>query len=252
MPLIKFLGTGGGRNVTPFQTRRTGGILIKDILIDPGPGSVLTMKEWGIDVRKIKTLLVSHAHPDHITDAPVVIEGMTYGTKRKRGILLASETAINGLEGYRPISAYHLSLLEEWKLARPGDVYKGITVIRAVHTDPSTVGFVVEVNGRIITYYSDTGYWEGMERFARDIVIFNLETTFPSPTHTHPGVVRRVLEASSPKKIFITHFGWSILEYGPGKIARELEKEFGVEVVAAEDGMEWSGDLFDFIQGKQK
>lgn len=252
MPLIKFLGTGGGRNVTPFQLRRTGGILIKDILIDPGPGSVLTMKEWDIDVRKIKILLVSHAHPDHISDAPVVIEGMTYGTKRKRGMLLASETAINGLEGYKPISTYHLSLLGEWKLIRPGDIYKGIIVIRAVHTDPSTVGFVIKVSGRIITYYSDTGYWEGMEKYARDVVIFNLETTFPSRTHTNPAVVRKVLEASSPKKVFITHFGWTILRYGPERLAKELEREFGVEVIAAVDGMEWSGDLFDFMQETQK
>ena len=252
MPLIKFLGTGGGRNVTPFQLRRTGGILIRDILIDPGPGSVLTMKEWGIDVRKIRLLLVSHAHPDHISDAPVVIEGMTYGTKRKRGTLIASETAINGLEGYRPISPYHLSLLAEWKTARAGEDYGEVSVIKAVHTDPSTVGFVVRAGNREITYYSDTGYWEGMEAYARDIVIFNLETTFPSATHTHPGVVRRVLEASSPRKVFLTHFGWTLLRYGPERMARELEREYGVEVVAAEDGMEWSGDLIDFIQGTQK
>ncbi len=253
---IRFLGSGGGRFTTAYQLRRTGGFIIEDkgltVHVDPGPGAARALRDFGEDVRKISGLIVSHAHPDHITDAAIVIEGMTDGARKKSGFLIGSFSVINGLEDYKPIGSYHLKALERVYKAKPGDIIDEgvkIEVIKAKHTDPTTIGFVWH-GSRTITYYSDTGYWEGMERFARDVVIFNLEITFELPTHTHPGVVRRVLSKSSPKLVFITHYGRSVLRYGPEKLARELEREFGVEVIATKDGYEWSGGeektLFDF------
>ena len=253
---IRFLGSGGGRFVTAYQLRRTGGFLIEDrgllVHVDPGPGAARALKDFGEDIRKVSGLIVSHAHPDHITDAAIIIEGMTEGVRRRRGFLIGSSSVINGLEDYRPIGSYHLRALERVYEAKPGDVVDigvKVEIIKAEHTDPSTIGFVWH-GSRTLTYFSDTGYWEGMENFVKDIVIFNLEITFELPTHTHPGVVKEVLSRSSPRLVFITHFGRSVLRYGPERMAKELEKEFGVEVIAARDGYEWKGGeektLFDF------
>ena len=248
---IRFLGSGGGRFVTAYQLRRTAGFLIEDgvtIYVDPGPGAVRALKDFGEDVRRIDILIVSHNHPDHVTDGAVLIEGMTWGTTKKRGKVYAAESTVKS-EDYRVLSSYHLNLVEEWKTVRAGDEIEKFSFIRAVHTDEKTVGFVWK-GTRTITYYSDTGYWEGMEKYAQDIVIFNLEVTKPLPTHTHPGVVRRVLSESTPKLVFLTHFGMSILRYGPDRLAKELEKEFGVETIAVVDGYEWrkgkEKTLFDF------
>jgi phosphoribosyl 1,2-cyclic phosphodiesterase len=254
---IRFLGSGGGRYVTAYQFRRTGGFLIEDggllVHVDPVPGAVRALKDFGEDVRKINGLIVSHAHPDHITDAPIVIEGITEGVRKKKGFLIGPETVIKGLDDYRPIGSYHLGVLEKIYQVKPGDtVDVGIEVeiIPAKHTEEKAVGFVWR-GSRTITYYSDTGYWEEMEKYAEDIVIFNLEVIKDAPRHTHPRVVRRVLEGSYPKVVLLTHFGWSVLRYGPDRLAKEFEKEFGADVIAVNDGYEWrSGGkektLFDF------
>ncbi len=248
---IRFLGSGGGRYTTAYQLRRTGGFLIEDgvlVHVDPGPGAVRALRDFGEDVRKIDVLVISHNHPDHVTDGAVVIEGMTWGTKKRRGRVYAAESVLESGD-YRVLSDYHLSLVEEWKAVKPGEEAGRFLFIPARHTDEKTVGFVWR-GSRTVTYYSDTGYWEGMERFAEDVVIFNLEVMKPLGTHTHPDVARRVLENSSPRVVLLTHFGLSVLNYGPERIARELEREFGVEVVAVTDGYEWrkgkEKTIFDF------
>lgn len=94
MEEIVFLGTGGGRFVTIMQKRATGGFRINlenlNICIDPGPGSLVRARYYKQNPQNLKCLLISHNHPDHCTDAPVVIEAITRGTTKQRGHLLAS------------------------------------------------------------------------------------------------------------------------------------------------------------------
>ena len=249
---ILFLGTGGGRYVTPYQYRRTGGILIKEgetvLHIDPGPGAAKALRDYGEDVRKIDALLISHAHIDHYTDAPVIIEGMTRSTRARRGTVIVAESLLK--EG--DIKEYHRNLVERLEIAEPGVKLRvgdvEIEVIPTKHTDPYGVGFVIR-GERTITYYSDTGYWEGMERYAEDVIISNLETLSPKAVyHTNPAVLERILEASRPNIVFITHFGLRLLMYGPEKMAKELSEKYGVRVIATRDGYRWAGEktLFDF------
>jgi ribonuclease BN (tRNA processing enzyme) len=89
---ITFLGTGGGRHTTMYQTRCTGGMLVehgngKHLHIDPGPGALTQMKRIHYDLTRTESLIVSHAHPDHYSDAESVIEGMTFGGWKRRGCL---------------------------------------------------------------------------------------------------------------------------------------------------------------------
>ena len=84
-----FLGTGGGRFTTITQKWRTAGIRILseevNIHLDPGPGALIHSLNMGLNPQKIRAILVSHSHPDHYTDAEVLIEAMTQGTTKRRG-----------------------------------------------------------------------------------------------------------------------------------------------------------------------
>jgi len=62
---IHFLGTGG------FSTSRKNTSFVIDghILFDVGFGVVGSLRENGLDVADIDTLIISHLHPDHIGDA---------------------------------------------------------------------------------------------------------------------------------------------------------------------------------------
>src|SRR3989344_3155919 len=85
---VIFLGTGGGRVNLINQIRSTGGQWIRgenlNILLDPGPGSLLRTKEKGFDPRKLDAIIVTHYHVDHCTDANVMIEAMTNYALKKR------------------------------------------------------------------------------------------------------------------------------------------------------------------------
>ena len=83
---IIFLGTGGGRFATITQKRRTAGIRIisegLNLHLDPGPGALVHSINEGLDPQKLDAIFVSHCHPDHYTDAEVLIEAMTRGISR--------------------------------------------------------------------------------------------------------------------------------------------------------------------------
>ena len=78
---ITFLGTGGGRYTTMYQIRSTGGMLIEHdgrfLHVDPGPGALTQMQRIHYDLHETESLIVSHCHPDHYSDAESVLEGMS-------------------------------------------------------------------------------------------------------------------------------------------------------------------------------
>jgi len=97
---IVFLGTGGGRFATITQKRRTAGIRVLsenlNLHLDPGPGALVHSIEEGLDPQKVNAILVSHCHPDHYTDAEVLIEAMTRGMTHKQGVLAAAKSVLKG------------------------------------------------------------------------------------------------------------------------------------------------------------
>ncbi|MEM2816789.1 MAG: MBL fold metallo-hydrolase, partial [Candidatus Bathyarchaeia archaeon] len=112
------LGTGGGRFTTITQRRRTAGIRILgdglNLHLDPGPGALVYSVSEGLDPQKLDAILVSHSHPDHYTDAEVLIEAMTRGMTKKRGMLVASKSVLRGNSVCESsVSKYHQQMPEK-------------------------------------------------------------------------------------------------------------------------------------------
>jgi ribonuclease BN (tRNA processing enzyme) len=116
MTRLIFLGTGGGRFATIYQMRATAGIYLDDgvrMHIDPGPGALVHMHRAGIDPTQTDAILISHCHPDHYTDAEILIEAMTMGGTKKRGTIIGSKSVFEGVKDFSPaISSYHSKLVE--------------------------------------------------------------------------------------------------------------------------------------------
>lgn len=249
MTEITFLGTGGGRFATIYQTRSTGGIYIQDeinISIDPGPGAILRMKQEGIDPTKIDLLLVSHCHPDHYTDIDVIIEAMTMGGTQKRGTLVASESVITGIKGFDcKASSYHQSRLENVHQGKPEDEFQigkiKVTAIPTVHTDPSGIGFSIHTDSGIITYTSDTSISNEVIKSYKGtrVLILALTTPLGIQLHHHlsPENAVEILKKVEPEKALLTHFGLHAINAGPSSIAQWISEKSNVDCVAAEDGM---------------
>lgn len=260
MTLITFLGTCGGRFATIYQTRSTGGIFIEDVIkifIDPGPGAILRMKETNIDPTKTDLLLVSHCHPDHYTDVDVLIEAITKGCTQKRGTIIASESVIKGIEGFQPkASRYHLSHLGNVFTAKPEENFSigevKITATPTIHTDPSGVGFKIQTKHGIITYTSDTSIDDNIINSYTDsrLLILALTTPIGIKLHHHlsPEDAVSILKKVQPEKALLTHFGLRAINAGPELIAEWIQKQTGVETIAAKDGMKIEiGDKIEIL-----
>ncbi|RLJ09764.1 MAG: MBL fold metallo-hydrolase [Candidatus Aenigmatarchaeota archaeon] len=246
---IIFLGTGGGRFVVINQLRATGGwILEMDgemFHIDPGPGALVRAKQHGIDLKKLTGVFVSHCHPDHYADAELVVEAMTNGVTKKRGIIVGNVYVIEGNgEYHRVFSKYHLDAVEKWYEVKAGDTLNlgemKVSFVETRHTEPRGVGFVFK-GSFTIGYTSDGEYFEGQEKFFKgcDYLILNcLRSSKVSwPGHMNASQAKELIEKTRPGVAILQHFGMSMLKGVAEMEAERISRETGVKVVAAKDGM---------------
>ena len=249
---IHFLGTGGGRFTTITQLRRTAGIRLingeDDIHVDPGPGALVYSNWARLNPQKLGAIFVTHCHPDHYTDAEVMIEAMTHGTRDKRGVLAASRSVLRGNEECDPsVSRYHQGMVKKVEVLTKGNSFKvdGLEfhVTEARHSDPDTVGVKVDVpDVGSIGYTSDTALFDGLGeayRGCRLLVLCVLRPRGkPLKYHLCTDDALRILEEVKPSCGVLTHFGMSMLNAGPEEEAAYLEDETGVPTVSARDGMQ--------------
>jgi len=249
---IIFLGTGGGRFATITQKRRTAGIRIisesLNLHLDPGPGALVHSVEMGLNPQKLNAIFVSHSHPDHCTDAEVLIEAMTRGTTKKRGLLAAVKSVLSGSQICEAsISKYHQQMPERIIEAVPnmkfqvGDVQ--VTVTEARHTDPDAVGFRFETEEfGDFAYTSDTEYFEGIAKYYKGVRLLMLCVMRPAGKpwkgHMTTNDAIRIVEDARPEKAVLTHLGMQMIFQGPAKEAKLIEEKTGVSTVAAVDGMQ--------------
>lgn len=246
---VTFLGTGGGRFLILKQLRYSGGWILEAegemLSVDPGPGALIRAGQFKVPLRRLTGVLVSHGHPDHYTDAEMMIEGMTSGATRKRGVVVGSEHAIKGGEDYRPaISPYHLKAVDRVEVLKPGDeVELGELSVKATptkHRDPGCVGFVFQ-GKETLGYTSDTEYFSGLEKHFRGCDYFILNVLRPRkapwPMHMNSEGAAKLIGKVKPKLAVIQHFGMKMVWASPEKEARWIEEQSGVRTLAAKDGL---------------
>jgi len=248
---LVFLGTGGGRFATITQKRRTGGIRILhekvNAHLDPGPGALVYSLEAGLDPQKLNGVLISHCHPDHYNDAEVFIEAMTRGMTRKRGVLAAPRSVLEGNAQCEPsVSKYHKQMPEQAIEAKLGASFSiddiRVSVAKAKHTDPDAVGFRFETpNFGDIAYTSDSEYFDGIGRQYQGVRLLILCVMRPSGNpwtgHMTTDDAVKIVEESKPEMAVLTHFGMQMIFKGPDSEARLIQQRTGIQTVAASDGM---------------
>lgn len=259
MAKLTFLGTGGGRHTTMFQARSTGGFLLEcngsRIHIDPGPGALTNMCAIGYDLRTTDAVIISHCHPDHYSDAQVVIEGMTYGGWKKRGEVYGSVTALEGKDGLGPMmSPYHKSLPTLCQTIRPGDRLSiaGVDteITDADHNDPTNVGFKFHTEHGILSYVSDTYYSDRIADQYKGTRVLLLPVTTPSGNrikgHLCTDDAIPFVERVRPEICIFVHLGIVILKEDPYLQADMVESATGIRTIPAEDLM--TLDIGDELQ----
>ena len=247
---IHFLGTGGGRHAMCTQRRRTAGIRLAQgktqVHLDPGPGALVHSVYAGLTPMRLDGVVVTHCHPDHYTDAEVLVEAMTGGTTRRGGVLAASRSVLEGGEGIDlSVSRYHQGLAGRVEWLEPGRRFEigglDFEAVEARHSDPLGVGLRVEAETGKIGYTSDTALFPELGPAYSGLRLLMVCTMWPrgNPLRAHlcTDDALELIRTAKPRCTIITHFGLKMINADPAAEAAYLEEEAGVPVVAAEDGM---------------
>ncbi len=248
---ILFLGTGGARFVVARQIRASGGMWMRfgrtQLHVDPGPGALVRALSHvpPCNPRALDGIVLSHKHLDHSGDVNVMIEAMTSGGFKRRGVLLAPHDA---LEGEHVVLPYAQRFVERVEVARErsgpyrvGEV-EIRTSIKHVHA-VETYGMHFRYGERTVSYLPCGRYFEGLaEDYAAhnpDVLIINVLRYRDSMDVDHMTFdqARDVIASVRPSVAVMQHFGTKMLEQDPARLARELEDDLGIRAIAAFDNM---------------
>ena len=255
---LVFLGSGGGRHHVRTQYRATGGILYKfnniQCHIDPGPGAIVRINQFGEDPTKTELFIVTHVHLDHFNDISVMIESSREQLHDRNYNFYKKGTLITTNDVIKYISEYHLNMLERIVIFKPCDelAYKGVKIMatKVVHSK-DTEGFGVKfyLKDYTIGFTSDTMVFDGFSEQFNDVDILVLNLLRPNSVtckrHLCTDEVIPYLKMMEPKlkTLIITHFGaymdspFSRKNFVPSQVQKLKEKINLKYVIAAKDGL---------------
>lgn len=250
---VVFVGSGGGRMTTAFQARSTGGLwIVLDgtcLCVDPGPGALahLRARTLALDPARLAAIVLTHKHLDHSGDVNAMIEAMTEGGSKRRGLVLAPADAyeddpviLRYVRGYPEATAV-LEAGGRYPIGPAGTVVLE-TPLRFRHP-VETYGLRLSGRRHTVGLISCTGYFPELEAaFRTDLLILNVVFRHPrDEIHLAVPDAQRLIAAIRPRLAVITHFGLTMLRARPWELAETLSQETGVRVLAARD--RWRLDL---------
>ena len=259
-----FLGTAGDSFVVSKQVRTSGGLIIQtgdtQLHIDPGQGTLASAAEYKVNLRANTAVLVSNNNLLHCNDVNAVIDAMTYGGLDVGGVLIGSKTVLEGTEDVHPyITKLHKGFVEKVMPLEAGqkvgiediDIYAMSTNA----DDSKGIGFKIVTNDFILGYSSDTKYSKDIAKSYRGCDIMILHVPYPDKikegNHLCSKDAVSFIKEVMPRLVIITHFGIDMIKADPLNQARQIQKESGVKVVLAKDGMSVLPDSYS-AESRQK
>ncbi len=247
MNRVKFLGTAGGRFAAINQIRKSGGIWLTrdktDILIDPGPGSLVNClsSRPKLNPKKLDGIILTHSHIDHSNDINIMIEAMTNGGFDNKGKVFLPKEALerdNVIMKHFRDHVSEINYLEEMKEYEIGNISFS-TPKRNIHGVES---YGINFFGKdiSISIISDTKFYEEIiDFFTGDIIILNvvLLESIDEIKRLSVKDAEYIIKKVKPKLAILTHFGMKIIKANPWEIAEKMSKKLGQNIIAARDGM---------------
>jgi phosphoribosyl 1,2-cyclic phosphodiesterase len=191
----------------------------------------------------LDAILLTHKHLDHSGDVNVLIEAMTEGGFKKRGVLFAPKDALDEdpvVLKYVRNDVEKVEVLKENSEYRIGEIQFS-TAEKHRHR-VETYGINFKISPRTISLIADTKFFPDLPSLYRgEIVIIHvvrLKPVVDEPIgHLSVEDVKLIIKKAKPKLAVLTHFGMTMIKAKPWVVAAELEKELGLRVIAATDGM---------------
>lgn len=218
MAHLHLLGTGaslsGPGRATTMLAAETGGSIV---LVDCGGDPVERLITAGLDPRAIDLLVLTHAHPDHISGFPLLMQKLWLAGRSRPLDVLGPEDALDtasrlfevfdtsGWEGmpeprWRRVeeNTEHLAWVDDhWRVATaPAQHGKRPTI--AVRLQPTA-------EEGAVTYSADTEYSEAVVKLAERATILVHEATGEFPGHSTAADAARAAAAAQVDRLILVH-----------------------------------------------
>jgi len=185
------------------------------VVLDAGGG--FSKLDKYVDSAKPINVLLSHFHYDHIIgfhvmpkfrfEQPVTIFGQL-GTKKVLNVLVNHPFTF-------PLDElpYEVTVRELPEgVSHPTELAGEVKALPLVHADPC-FGYRLNIDGKVVTYCTDTGYCDNILKLAREADVLITECALapgvdPSEgwSHLNPELAAKAAKEAGAKRLLLTHF----------------------------------------------
>ena len=237
---ITFLGTAGENAVASRYDRNSGGIIIevddRFFFLDPGPGALVQAGKLKFNLREFMAIVLSSPRLEQSNDINAIIDAMTAKGLDKHGVLLCNtgEKEMPLLEKYKQWVERIIHLEPGKKIA-----IEDIDMVALPAKESNAQGISFFTKDGVITYTSNTSYDEAIVEHYKGSHVLILNVFHPRGI-TESGFLNTdnaiaIVKVVKPKVALITHFGIKMIKAEPLYEAREIQRQTGVQVIAAKE-----------------
>ena len=229
-----------------FWLATTSGTILLDISAD----APHRMAQESLDWPHLDAIWISHFHLDHIGGLAPFLFGMKWAPQTENrtrplrifgpeGLRRLIET-INSANNYRLFEQRFAIEFIEVTPDSDFEIMPGITAhtLKTPHTNESLALRLKDADSKPFVYTSDTGFSEDLAPFAKDAALLLMECSFrrnkPIVTHLELVDALRIANASSPKRMVLTHL---YPEWDDVNVATEAKTGWQGETIEAIDGL---------------
>ncbi len=209
---MKITILGSGAAIPDGEGVQSGYLLKKDdnvpLLIDSGSGIVHRLGQTSSSILDIETVLITHPHPDHVTDLISLVQARRLMNKSKLKIFgpeKTRETVRNLLEAVDLWDRVSVEVIHlENNSVREIDNYK-VETLRTKHSIPS---FAYKIDDKLV-YTGDTEKFDELREFVKNVEIIIHDASYPTGSdmknHVTPEDIGEIVQDSNAKMLLLSH-----------------------------------------------